>query len=102
MMNISELLASARPSAALDLLKRSVGLIGPTVVGKTTLFECVAGVLPSDRGFVQTGTGEIKEAARSTLLFYLPDGIAPWSSQRVQKIHGIQNNFSDPDRDFAC
>lgn len=61
-----------------------LGLIGPNGAGKTTLFECVAGLLPCDSGFVQMGGRRISESKRSSLLFYLPDGIAPWSSQSVQ------------------
>jgi ABC-2 type transport system ATP-binding protein len=52
-----------------------LGLIGPNGAGKTTLFECMAGVLPSD-------SGEVRSAReRSSLLFYVPDGVAPWSAQ---------------------
>jgi ABC-2 type transport system ATP-binding protein len=52
-----------------------LGLIGPNGAGKTTLFECMAGVLPWDSGEVR-GARE-----RSSLLFYVPDAIAPWSAQ---------------------
>jgi ABC-2 type transport system ATP-binding protein len=55
-----------------------LGLIGPNGAGKTTLFECIAGVLPCD-------SGEIVAARdRTSLLFYVPDGIAPWPSQSVR------------------
>lgn len=54
-----------------------LGLIGPNGAGKSTLFECLAGVLPVDTGTV-SGTGE-----RSRMLFYVPDGIAPWPAQTV-------------------
>jgi ABC-type multidrug transport system ATPase subunit len=63
-----------------------LGLIGPNGAGKTTLFECVAGILPCDSGLVQVDGREISESDRTSLLFYLPDGIAPWSSQSVQWI----------------
>ena len=56
-----------------------LGLIGPNGAGKSTLFECLAGVLPYDSGTVSAGGRE-----RSSLLFYLPDGIAPWPSQSVR------------------
>ena len=49
-----------------------VGLIGPNGAGKTTLFECLAKVLPRDRGDVSAPS-----------LFYMPDGIAPWASETV-------------------
>lgn len=32
-----------------------LGLIGPNGAGKFALFECLAGVLPSDRGVVRAG-----------------------------------------------
>jgi ABC-type multidrug transport system ATPase subunit len=82
-----------------------LGLIGPNGAGKTTLFECVAGLLPCDSGLVQAGgrpireararQGEasISEAERASLLFYLPDGIAPWSSQSVQWILDFSIGF---------
>src|SRR5690349_8339813 len=54
-----------------------LGLIGPNGAGKTTLFECLAGVLPADGGTVSGGE-------RSSLLFYVPDSIAPWGAQPVR------------------
>ncbi len=51
-----------------------LGLIGPNGAGKSTLFECLAGVLPCDSG----------EPIKNSLLFYVPDGIAPWPSQSVR------------------
>ena len=56
-----------------------LGLIGPNGAGKSTLFECLAGVSPLDRGEVLAGG-----RARSSLLFYVPDGIAPWPEQSVR------------------
>jgi len=52
-----------------------LGLIGPNGAGKTTLFECMAGVLPCDSG----GLRGVRH--RSSVLFYVPDGIAPWPEQ---------------------
>ena len=52
-----------------------LGLIGPNGAGKTTLLECMAGVLPCDSGEVRS------PRERSSLLFYMPDAIAPWSRQ---------------------
>jgi ABC-2 type transport system ATP-binding protein len=73
-----------------------LGLIGPNGAGKTTLFECLAGVLPVDRGTMRAvgesggglrldGAGKPLEArGRTSLLFYIPDGIAPWPAQSVR------------------
>ena len=60
-----------------------LGLIGPNGAGKSTLFECLAGVLPSDRGAMRTGAGMVGTRERSSLLFFVPDGIAPWPAQSV-------------------
>ena len=61
-----------------------LGLIGPNGAGKTTLFECLAGVLPADSGSVCHGEHSIPPGDRSSFLFYLPDGIAPWPAQTVR------------------
>src|SRR3954449_11893304 len=58
-----------------------LGLIGPNGAGKSTLFECLAGVLPHHGGTVRTSAGAVRE--RHSLLFYVPDGIAPWASHSV-------------------
>lgn len=55
-----------------------LGLIGPNGAGKTTLFECLAGVLPADSGNL------LPKSKLTDLLFYVPDGIAPWRAQSVQ------------------
>ncbi len=63
-----------------------LGLIGPNGAGKSTLFECLAGVLPSDTGTLSADGRSIDARDRYSLLFYVPDGIAPWPSQRVRWI----------------
>jgi ABC-2 type transport system ATP-binding protein len=60
-----------------------LGLIGPNGSGKTTLFECLAGVLPFDEGAVTGPDRPIAARERSSLLFYLPDAVAPWPAQSV-------------------
>jgi ABC-2 type transport system ATP-binding protein len=60
-----------------------LGLIGPNGAGKSTLFECLAGVLPADSGTLQAGGAPVGVRERSSLLFYVPDGIAPWPAQSV-------------------
>ena len=61
-----------------------LGLIGPNGAGKTTLFECLAGLLPCAGATLRTPEGDLDDARRRSLLFYLPDGIAPWPSQTVR------------------
>jgi ABC-2 type transport system ATP-binding protein len=61
-----------------------LGLIGPNGAGKTTLFECVAGLEAADRGDVSFGDPTGKGRRRSSKLFYVPDGIAPWPDQPVR------------------
>lgn len=60
-----------------------LGLIGPNGAGKSTLFECLAGVLPADSGTVRAAGHLVEVRQRHSLLFYVPDGIAPWPSQSV-------------------
>lgn len=61
-----------------------LGLIGPNGSGKTTLFECLGGVLPVDQGAIEGVGGRLSAEERLAHIFYLPDSIAPWPSQRVQ------------------
>ncbi len=60
-----------------------LGLIGPNGAGKSTLFECLAGALPADSGTVQAQGRRLEAHERSAVLFYLPEGIAPWPAQPV-------------------
>ena len=61
-----------------------LGLIGPNGAGKTTLFECLAGLLPATAGTVSDEHRALAVNERGSLLFYLPDGIAPWPAQSVR------------------
>ncbi len=61
-----------------------LGLLGPNGAGKTTIFECLAGVLPADSGTIHAGDRNVGSRERSSLLFYVPEGIAPWGSQSVR------------------
>jgi len=76
-----------------------LGLIGPNGAGKTTLFECLAGVQPADRGAVAFGDG-YETARRGDVLFYLPDGIAPWPHQPVEWALQFFLNFFDGRHDL--
>src|SRR5689334_10499196 len=53
-----------------------LGLLGPNGSGKTTLFECLSALSPADSGQINGGN-------RANILFYVPDGIAPWPEQPV-------------------
>jgi ABC-2 type transport system ATP-binding protein len=61
-----------------------LGLIGPNGSGKTTLFECLGGVLPLDEGSLVRNGQPMSEQERMATLFYLPDAIVPWPSQKVR------------------
>jgi ABC-type multidrug transport system ATPase subunit len=74
---LSDVSFSVRPSEVL-------GLIGPNGSGKTTLFECLGGVLPLDGGALVRDGRPLAERERSATVFYLPDSIVPWPSQRVR------------------
>jgi ABC-2 type transport system ATP-binding protein len=59
-----------------------LGLIGPNGAGKTTLFECLAGVLPPTRGALRTAADRpLRDQDRSSLIFYVPDGIRPYPDE---------------------
>jgi len=61
-----------------------LGLIGPNGSGKTTLLECVAGLLPPNAGSVKFRGKPLPYRRRKDALFYLPDGISPWSELTVK------------------
>ena len=70
-----------------------LGLIGPNGAGKTTLFECVAGLEPADEGRVYFGPVAVDGRHRSSKLFYVPDGIAPWPDQPVRWVLDFSLGF---------
>ena len=76
-----------------------LGLIGPNGAGKTTLFECMAGVQPADKGELTFADGR-KAARRGDVLFYLPDGIAPWPDQSVEWAMRFTLDFFNGRHDF--
>ncbi len=60
-----------------------LGLIGPNGSCKTTLFECLGGVLPLDDGTLVHEGRPLTGRERAATLFYLPDAVVPWPEQRV-------------------
>ena len=66
-----------------------LGIIGPNGAGKTTLMECLTGLLPADAGEVQLDGAPLPPARRREAMFYLPDGVAPWSDQPVWRVTGL-------------
>jgi ABC-2 type transport system ATP-binding protein len=78
-----------------------LGLIGPNGAGKTTLFECVAGLEPADRGEIFFGPTRVDGRHRSSKLFYVPDGIAPWPDQSVRWVLEYSLGFFGGRRAFA-
>src|SRR5882672_11545777 len=60
-----------------------LGLIGPNGSGKTTLFRCLAGVSPPTLGSVFADDRVLAPADRKQALYFVPDGIRPWSDQNV-------------------
>jgi ABC-2 type transport system ATP-binding protein len=61
-----------------------LGLIGPNGAGKSTLFECLAGLQPADSGTLLQDGHPISPKDRHKLLYYVPDGIAPWPAQPLR------------------
>ena len=74
-----------------------LGIIGPNGAGKTTLMECMAGLLPYDKGeFSQEGQPLSPQQIKQ-FMFYLPDGILPYAEQRVKiVINFFQQIFAAP------
>jgi ABC-2 type transport system ATP-binding protein len=76
-----------------------LGLIGPNGAGKTTLFECLAGVLPPNAGEITTATGKrLTERDRSSVIFYMPDGVRPYADQPVSWVREFMAGFFGGDR----
>ena len=66
-----------------------LGLIGPNGAGKTTLLECVVGLQPADSGTVTHRRAAGHGRSRKDLLFYLPDGIAPYDDLHAMTVLGF-------------
>jgi ABC-type multidrug transport system ATPase subunit len=64
----------------------ALGLIGPNGAGKTTLLEAVAGLVVVDSGNILWGDRPLTPVERRRHMFYLPDGVRPWSDQYVVRV----------------
>jgi ABC-type multidrug transport system ATPase subunit len=56
-----------------------LGLIGPNGAGKTTLMECLANIRPRTSGTFYLGDVVPPDWDPRQLLFYLPNGVAPYA-----------------------
>lgn len=73
-----------------DLRKGEIlGVIGPNGAGKTTLMECLVGLSAIDAGGVEINGRAVPPQRRRSAMFYLPDGVVPWSDQPVWRITGL-------------
>ena len=63
-----------------------LGIIGPNGAGKTTLMECMAGLLPLDKGVICWKNQPLSPLQARQFMFYLPDGILPYAEQRVEVV----------------
>jgi ABC-2 type transport system ATP-binding protein len=66
--------------------KEVVGVIGPNGVGKTTLLECIAGLLHPDSGTITWQKRALPCSQRKRYFFYVPDGILPDGEQSARAI----------------
>jgi ABC-2 type transport system ATP-binding protein len=80
-----------------------LGVIGPNGAGKTTLLECASGVRDADGGTVAVDGAALAPGERKEQLFFLPDGAAPWPSQRVDEVLGfVESLFGSPTGERAA
>src|SRR5438874_13236312 len=63
-----------------------LGLIGPNGADKTTLLECVAGLLAADAGEVRWRSSVLPPGRRKERLFYVPEAIAPYPDQKTAEV----------------
>jgi ABC-type multidrug transport system ATPase subunit len=63
-----------------------LGVIGPNGAGKTTLLECLAGLMPVDRGVIAWQGSGFSAHQRKELMFYMPDGVLPYGAQYVIQV----------------
>jgi len=77
-----------------------LGLIGPNGAGKTTLLECLCGLQPATAGEVLWQGHALPPEQRRSTLFYVPDGITPYSEHTLgQVLTFFQQVYSDSGKD---
>ncbi len=70
---------TARPGEVL-------GIIGPNGSGKSTLLACAAGLVRADGGELAWNTHVVDGESRRDVVFFMPDGIAPWADHSVHAV----------------
>jgi ABC-2 type transport system ATP-binding protein len=76
-----------------------LGLVGPNGAGKTTLLEILSGLLPADRGTVSCGDTLIVPARRKQVMFYVPEAVTPYPTERVGRLLRLFANLFGCDRE---
>jgi ABC-2 type transport system ATP-binding protein len=77
----------ALKDVSFDIRQREIlGLIGPNGSGKTTLLEGISGLIPLNSGSVLHQGKTLPIPYRRQQLFYLPDGITPYSELSVSRV----------------
>jgi ABC-2 type transport system ATP-binding protein len=77
-----------------------LGLIGPNGAGKTTLMECLAGLLPYEKGEVYWQGRPVAGGERRELLWYQPDDVRPFADQPVAATLAFFRRAHLRDEDF--
>lgn len=81
----------ALDTVGFDLFEGEIlGLIGPNGAGKTTLMACLAGCIAPDSGDIRLRGQPLRLSRRREVLFYLPDGIAPFGDLSVGRVLAAQ------------
>lgn len=63
-----------------------LGIVGPNGAGKTTLLETLCGLQFADGGEVRWHGAPLPPRRRKEVMFYVPDGIAPYAEHSVSAV----------------